>query len=101
MLQDFFKHKKARTIIRDGRQTRVLNDGNGGASGIFERQGRSAMLSTQPYANRSGRKWGFCRRRRLWLWYVCYVGSTKVPPVQIETASIGDDSVGSRLKNDP
>ena len=49
MLQDFFKHKKARTI-HDGRQIRVFDDGNGGASGSFEAQRHSWMNLTQQYA---------------------------------------------------
>jgi hypothetical protein len=49
MLQDFFKRKKARTI-RDGRQTRVPDDENGGASGRFEAQLHSSMYLTQQYS---------------------------------------------------
>eukprot|EP00978_Attheya_sp_CCMP212_P015987 scaffold41547_cov64-Attheya_sp.AAC.1 len=47
--QDFFKHKKARTIC-DRRQTRVLDDENAGASRSFECQGHSAMIITLQYA---------------------------------------------------
>eukprot|EP00978_Attheya_sp_CCMP212_P009954 scaffold23809_cov82-Attheya_sp.AAC.1 len=45
-----FPHLKKACTICDGRQTRVLDDGNGGASGIFEHQGHSVMLSMQQYA---------------------------------------------------
>eukprot|EP00978_Attheya_sp_CCMP212_P014090 scaffold35745_cov35-Attheya_sp.AAC.3 len=85
MDQEAFNNAKVRTIC-DRRQARVLDDGNGGASGIFERQGHSVMLSTQQYAK----------------WHVGYgMFAMWVPLVQIKTASIGDDFGGSWSKNDP
>eukprot|EP00978_Attheya_sp_CCMP212_P041166 scaffold232585_cov77-Attheya_sp.AAC.3 len=85
MLQDFFKHKKVRTICNRS-QTIVLDDENAGASGRFECQGHSAMITMQQYAK----------------WHIGYgMFSTWVPLVQIETALIGDDSGGSRLNNYP
>eukprot|EP00978_Attheya_sp_CCMP212_P031761 scaffold121232_cov60-Attheya_sp.AAC.1 len=80
----FFSNTRKRAQIRDGRQPRVIDDGNGSASRIFECQGHSAMLSTQQYHA----KWDF----------VDGVGygmfATWVPLLQIETASNGDDSEG-------
>eukprot|EP00978_Attheya_sp_CCMP212_P021631 scaffold63462_cov71-Attheya_sp.AAC.5 len=77
------------------RQTRVLNDETAGASGSFECQGHSAMLITQQYAKWQSGNGGLVNG-------VGYgMVSTWVPLAQIETASIGDDSGGSRSKNDP